>query len=255
MPRTPRARMRLPIRWWRRILIFIRNCLRWYATVWRRRKVEASLTHVRQFLFLTGLAVLAPGFGLAQVVVNQAALRQLAGIAAPPPVQAVAQPPTRVAAHVAAPAHHRVPAKHEQVAVAAPKPPQAKNPPAPGPAAAHVVAPIAPKPVASKPVPPRQAPPAASVALVFGAGSATLPANAGTVLKPYCTSPDNIVVNARAPADPSDPSAAMRLSLSRAMAVQGALTACGVPPQHILPRALGAVPGQNEDETMIGGAQ
>jgi len=44
----------------------------------------------------------------------------------------------------------------------------------------------------------------------------------------------------------------MRLSLARALTVQAALTACGVPPQNILPRAQGAVPGQNEDEAVIG---
>ena len=44
----------------------------------------------------------------------------------------------------------------------------------------------------------------------------------------------------------------MRLSLARALAVRDALVACGVPSQNILPRALGAVPGQNEDETVLG---
>jgi hypothetical protein len=39
------------------------------------------------------------------------------------------------------------------------------------------------------------------------------------------------------------------------LAVRDALTACGVPGTEILPRALGAAAGQNEDETMLGGAK
>jgi hypothetical protein len=88
--------------------------------------------------------------------------------------------------------------------------------------------------------------------LKFAAGSAALPATAAAALKPFCTAPGMIGINARAPNDPADPSAAMRLSLTRAMALRSALIACGVPSSSIVPRALGAVPGQDEDATELG---
>ncbi len=88
--------------------------------------------------------------------------------------------------------------------------------------------------------------------LLFAPGSADLPSNAAAALKPICTASSQVTVETRAPTDPHDPSAAMHLSLSRALAVQAALTSCGVPPQNILPRADGGLPGQNEDETIIG---
>ena len=119
--------------------------------------------------------------------------------------------------------------------------------PAPVPVAARIVAPPAPKPAPAAPKP------MAPVSLVFAPGSSTLPGNAAAALKPFCTAMGQIAIDARAPADPSDPSAAMRLSLARAFTVRDALTACGVPGSRILPRADGDVPGQNEDETVVGG--
>lgn len=177
---------------------------------------------------------------MAQVSVNTAALQQLAGIEPPPPKPVVMPAP--------APVHHWV---HKAPAKAV-----ASKPAAPvEQAAAHVPAPqsVAPKPAApAKPATPQPAKPPAPISLTFAPGSSTLPANAAAVLKPFCTAPGMVSIDARAPAVASDPSAAMRLSLARAFAVRDALTACGVAPQNILPRADGAAPGQNEDSTTIG---
>lgn len=194
---------------------------------------------MRQHLLLTGFLFLTPLPALAQVVVNPAALQQLAGIEPPPPPVAMVVP-------VAAPVHHWTQRK--------PKP--APKPAAPVQASARVVAPPAP-PKATATAKPQPIPPAAPkalapVTLAFTPGSADLPAGAAAALKPYCASSSHIAIDGRAPADPADPSAAMRLSLARALAVQAALTSCGVPPQNILPRALGAVPGKDENAIVVG---
>ena len=124
------------------------------------------------------------------------------------------------------------------------------------PVTARVPPPAAAPPVAAlKPAAPNPAPaPLLPATLHFAPGSADLPPGAAATLHAYCASPSTIAIDARAPSDPSDPSAAMRLSLARALAVQQALTSCGVPVQRILPRALGNVAGQDEDETIIGKA-
>ncbi|HUW80480.1 MAG TPA: OmpA family protein [Acidocella sp.] len=189
---------------------------------------------------LIATLALCPALAAAQVTINPAALAQLAGISPARPAAAAPKPPAPVARHVII---------HPRKIVAAEAKPL---PPAPVPVAARVPAPPAPKPAAPKPSPPKPAAPPAPVTLVFAEGSAKLPANAGTAIKPFCKSIGVIGIDARAPGDPSDPSIAMRLSLARALAVRDALTACGVPPQNIIPRALGSVPGQNEDETVLG---
>jgi hypothetical protein len=75
----------------------------------------------------------------------------------------------------------------------------------------------------------------------FASGSAALPASAAGALKPFCAARgQTLVIDAYAPGDPSDPSAAMRLSMSRAFALRDALAACGVPGAAIIPRADGA---------------
>jgi len=191
---------------------------------------------VKQLFVLTGFLLLAPVPALAQVTVNQAALQQLAGVEPPPPATAVVLP-------VAAPVRHWRHAAHAPVATAAPKPAAPVQQ-----ASAHVMPPAAPS-AAKPPAAPR---PAAPVSLVFAPGSADLPANATAALKPFCTAPGKVAIDARAPTDPSDPSGAMRLSLARAMAVSDALSACGVPEQNIIPRAQGNMPGENEDEAVIG---
>ncbi len=204
-------------------------------TVWRRRKVDARLPAVKHFFAAAGLLLLFPGLALAQVTVNPAALQQLAGIIAPP----------RFSPPMAAPVAHYVKPPHRAMVAA-------RRPAAPvRQAAIRVVAPPAPRvsPASAKSLP---AKPLTPVSVAFAPGSAALPPGAAAVLQPFCTARGQVAVDARAPTDPTDPSAAMRLSLSRAFAVQQALTACGVPPQNILPRADGDVPGRNEDETVVG---
>ncbi len=195
---------------------------------------------------------------MAQVSVNTAALQQLAGIEPPP--KPVVMP-------VPAPVHHwvrKVPSKVVASKPAAPVEQAAAHVPVPqgtAPEPAHVPVPqgAAPKPAAAaqpaapaKPAAPQPPKPPAPVSLTFAPGSSTLPASAAAALKPFCTAPGMVSIDARAPAVASDPSAAMRLSLARAFAVRDALAACGMAPQNILPRADGAVPGQNEDTTTIG---
>jgi len=185
---------------------------------------------VNRFFIIAGLFLL-PALAAAQVTVNQAALQQLAGIT--PPVPVFVELPTNPAAP------HRI--RHRHLAIMMILPPR----PAP-----MVAKPLPPKPVAvvaRVPAPTVLGP----VTLTFAVGSAALPTSAATTLKPYCKSNGTLAINARAAGDPSDPSVAMRLSLARAMAVRDALTACGVPPQNIIPRALGEIPGANNDETQL----
>lgn len=182
------------------------------------------------------MVLLLPLAARAQVTINPAALRQLAGIT-PPPVPVFAAP--------APPVVHRV--RHRHLAVMMVKP------------AAPQVAPMVAKPLPPKPMPVVARVPAqvvlAPVALTFADGSANLPASAAGALKPFCKAGGMLAINARAPGDPSDPSVAMRLSLARAMAVRDALVGCGVPTTNIIPRALGEVPGVNNDETQLAPAK
>jgi hypothetical protein len=173
----------------------------------------------------------------AQVFVNQAALVQLAGFAVPAPSSQPPRPPKAVVRHVT----HRVVRKvAPQPAVAMVKPKTV----APVPVAPSAPVTPAPVPVVAKPVipktPPVQKLPGPLV-VGFAAGSAALPANAAAGLKPFCTAHgQTLIIDAYAPGDPSDPSAAMRLSMSRAFALRDALAACGVPGAEIIPRADGA---------------
>jgi hypothetical protein len=177
-------------------------------------------------------ACLLPAVARAQVFVNQAALVQLAGFAVPAPQMTPApRPAVRRVAHRLT---HRV----------VPRPALAMLAPAPKLAApAKPVAPV-PVPVVVKPViPPPPPKPILPQPLVIGfsAGSAALPASAVDALKPFCAAQgQTLIIDAYAPGDPSDPSAAMRLSLSRAFALRDALAACGVPGGAIIPRADGA---------------
>ena len=190
---------------------------------------------MNRFFIIAGLCML-PAMAAAQVTVNPAALQQLAGIT-PPPVQVFAAPPQ--------PGVHRVRHRHLAIMMVRPKSP--------------VMAPLVAKPVPPKPVPVVVRVPApvvlGPVALTFADGSADLPAAAAGALKPYCKSNGIFAIDARAAGDPSDPSVAMRLSLARAMAVRDALVRCGVPSANIIPRALGEVPGANNDETQLAQAK
>lgn len=195
--------------------------------------------------YLIALAFcIAPFAAGAQVMINQAALDQLAGIppaviTAPPEIR---QPPHKVVyrpvvhRHVAPPpaatvlASARVPAE----GAAGPKP---TVPPPP-----LAVA----KPVIAKPPPP------ASAEVTFAAGASDLPPGIIAELKPFCGNPapaGPITIDAYAAADPSDPSAAPRLSMARAFALRDALMACGIASSSIIPRADGA--GKNPDVARI----
>ncbi len=180
-----------------------------------------------------------PAVARAQVFVNQAALVQLAGFSVPAPH--VAPAPKPVARHVA----QRVVRKAAPQAAVAMVEPKAVVPAKPAaPVAPAPVAPAAPVPVVAKPVvPPPPPKPVLPGPLVIGfaAGSAALPANSAAGLKPFCAARgQTLIIDAYAPGDPSDPSAAMRLSMSRAFALRDALAACGVPGANIIPRADGA---------------
>ena len=193
------------------------------------------------------LAALLPSLAAAQVKVNPAALAQLAGIAPARPAAVVAAkpvspPPRRVV-------HAVKPAPLKPLAPPAAPTPAAPMPAKPMPAKPAVAVPPAPALGTQAPAP--VATPQALV-VAFAPGSATLPAGTTAALKPFCETRGVIGIDARAPADPSDPSLAMRLSLARALALRDALTSCGVASQNILPRALGSVPGKNDDEAVLG---
>ncbi len=200
----------------------------------------------------TLLLCLVPAIAPAQVVINQAALLQLAGIS---PLVAVPAPASHaVVRHFAKRLvfHRRPPAPTAVAMILAPGS-TAHAPPPPHPASAQpAMARPPPLPPAPKPLPPLQ-----PVTLQFAAGSATLPSNAPAALKPICARATGFIsINATAPGNPTDPSVAMRLSMARAFAVRDALTACGIPGTQILPRALGSVPGKDENITqVIGGAR
>jgi outer membrane protein OmpA-like peptidoglycan-associated protein len=209
-------------------------------------------------LVLLILAVcLVPVCGWAQVIVHQAALDQLAGIAVP--AAPAVKPAPRVFHY---PLLHRVVARAAKpkavLAVAKPKapppvvsvvaPPAVMPAPTTLPPMPWVPVPGAPtKPpaqlaVVKPPPPPRPVMPAVTVG--FAPGGADLTAGAPAALQPICKAAhDNgyVSIDAYAPADSTDPSAAMRLSLSRAFAVREALIKCGLPLARLIPRADGAM--------------
>jgi len=192
-----------------------------------------------------------PALARAQVTVNQAALQQLAGfvVAVPPPAPVVIPHVVHRAAHI-----------RPRAAVVMIKPPAVPAPPAvtPKPVVFKPVVPPAPPVIAPTPVPviakpgapPEQKLPQPLV-VNFSSGSAALPGAAGAALQPFCAAKGaTLIIDAYAPADPSDPSAAMRLSLNRAFALRQALTACGVPGAQIIPRADGAA-GTNLESARV----
>jgi hypothetical protein len=182
------------------------------------------------------LICLTPVVARAQVIVHQAALDQLAGI-----VPAVTPPPP--VAKVVVRRVYRRPAV-KLVAKVAP----VVVKPAVQPASVDLAheKPLPPLAV-PKPAPPvKMAAVFTTVVVDFAPGGDDLPGGAAAALAPVCkqAGPDGIVaIDAYAPADPADPSDAMRLSLSRAFAVRDALTGCGIPAAHIIPRADGAAGG------------
>jgi hypothetical protein len=185
-----------------------------------------------KFLCLSVGLLLLPVSAGAQVVINQAALAQLSGIASAAPAAPVMAKPAQHVTHRTAyrtPSHAAKPAR-----------PPAPAKPQPVPATAAIPVPPPAKPVAI-----------GAIAIAFAAGSSDLPPGAAGALSPLCHAAGFVTINATAPNAVGDPSAAMRLSLNRAFAIRAALTACGIPSSRIIPRSLGAVPGHAEDTAQV----
>ncbi len=195
---------------------------------------------MRVCFILAVALLLLPAVGRAQVYVNQAALDQLAGIEKPVMVPVAPQP---------APARRVVYRPHVKTVVK----PVASLQVASAAVVPKVVAPV--KPVApTAPVVPAVVRPAykGPVTIKFQPGSDVLPPGAAAALVGVCGLTVPVTVDARAADDAADPSAALRLSLARALAVKTALTGCGVPATRVLPRALGDVAGADENAVTVG---
>jgi outer membrane protein OmpA-like peptidoglycan-associated protein len=162
----------------------------------------------------------------------------------PPPSVALSKPPvaskTPVApreATPAAPAPAPEPAMPENVPqtaainpIAPPEPPAGSPPPPPPPVSEKAAT--------------TAAPTTAGLRLTFAPEQTDLsPASVESVKQLTASAPPGedttFNVQAYAPGKPDDPSTARRVSLSRAMAVRGALVADGVPSARIFVRALG----------------
>ncbi|HET9148353.1 MAG TPA: hypothetical protein VFN77_09900 [Acetobacteraceae bacterium] len=169
----------------------------------------------------------------AQVTISQRALEQLGGA----PVKS-AKPP------LAKP--RRIIRRRVTVHVALPKPPPEVRPPAPVVAAARIPPP--PRAVPPRPQPPR------SLTLIFPGETAALPPGAGETLRKLADAPGGTArrydIAAAAPGIPGDLSVARRLSLNRGLAVRAILRKAGVPPSHIILRAMGSVPHADDRVTV-----
>lgn len=174
---------------------------------------------------------MAPAY--AQVTISQRALEQLGGA----PVKS-AKPP------LAKP--RRIVRRRVTVHVPLPKPPPEVRPPAPVVAAARTPPP--PRPVPPRPQPPR------SLTLIFPGETAALPPGAGKTLRKLADAPSGTArrydIAAAAPGIPGDLSVARRLSLNRGLAVRAILRKAGVPPSHIILRAMGSVPHADDRVTV-----
>ena len=124
------------------------------------------------------------------------------------------------------------------------------RPAAPLPAA---ILPAAARPPIRPPVEPPARPAAPLPAVLhFATGSAALPTAAAAILRPFCGAGGGpVIVDAYAAPDAADPSAAVRLSLSRAFAIRDALAACGIASARIIPRADGAARSGDPDTARI----
>jgi hypothetical protein len=206
---------------------------------------------VKRFFFVLLIFAL-PALARAQVIVHQAALDQLAGVSPPVVLPAVSH---RIMHKPASHSARVVKRVHVVVASDAVKPAISIAPPEPPvvAVASTPAKPYVPLPPTSPPVKQAVARPApalpalpGAVVLRFGEAASDLPGGAAAALAPVCkagAAGNMVAIDAYAPPDVNDPSSAMRLSLSRALAVRDALTACGVPATHIFPRADGAAAG------------
>jgi outer membrane protein OmpA-like peptidoglycan-associated protein len=194
------------------------------------------------FAYFAGLLSLLPAAARAQVLINQAALDQLAGVQAP------AAAPQGAVPSIRKPAFHRHMMAHVLAVAVRPVAPVVAAPKS-APAAQPVVA--KPAPAVTPAV---KLSPTGAVTIAFAAGGTDLPASAAAGLQPICAraGADGLVtIDAFGAADGTDVSAPMRMSLTRAFAVRDALTACGVPAAHIIPRADGAVTGKDPDRAVV----
>ncbi len=206
---------------------------------------------MKPFLFLIPAILLFAAAAPAQVIINQAALDQLAGItpgAAAPPV--IAAPPS--IRHLPRKAAYRrvlrrrgsLPHLVASRLINKPAPPLAASAPKP------VIQPVVAKPVLP-PAPPKPVLPQPA-RIDFTAGGSDLPGGSAAALKPFCAHSGNLVtIDAYAAPNPNDPSEAARLSMSRAFAIRDALTACGVPSANIIPRANGAANTADPDTAEV----
>jgi outer membrane protein OmpA-like peptidoglycan-associated protein len=216
---------------------------------------------MRSLPFLSVLFLTAATPGFAQVTVDLHALQALPERPGP---SRPSRPTVTVAPNRPAVVMREAPATNP----AAPAP-AASRPAAPAPAAPQAAQPAMPQsvpdtasitPIAPAPPPPGAQPPApppvsdkstttvaattAGLRLTFASGESDLSPESSTSIKQLTASAppgDATTFNvlAYAPGKPDDPSTARRTSLSRAMAVRGALIADGVPSARIFVRALG----------------
>ena len=178
----------------------------------------------RLVLVLLVMMGMAPAYG--QVTINQRALEQLGGA----PVQAA---PRRQPVHRYIRRYYYRPL---------PLPP----PYVPKPVPVIAVKPLPPPP---KPVPPL------ALTMIFPGTANDIPPQAARKLKTLIDTlgirADHFLIAATAPGIKGDPSVARRLSLNRALAVRAKLRAAGVPSEHIIVQALGAVPGQVDNRVTL----
>ncbi len=197
----------------------------------------------------------------AQVTVDLNALDRLPATAAPRPVPRPAPPPAP-RPKVTLPTAPGIAPKAE-APTAAPPPVSATpapNPPPSNPSAQVETAP--PPPVATPAPKPAATPAVANIRLPFSAEQTDLTPEAAAAIKALVASApvtEMISYNVLAYANGSgnDPSTPRRLSLSRALAVRGALLGNGVPSSRIFVRALGSQagdgPADRVDINVLGG--
>jgi len=231
---------------------------------------------MRPWFLLFVIALLAGAPARAQVTVNLNALDAL------PRSQAVSAPPARHFTRLAHRPRHLaavapilpvppVPPAAEVATSAPASPPKLVAPAVPAPAASPpaatipaappaevALAPLVPAtPSTAPPAPPpivanaesAATPTATGLTVTFGPDQSDLSGASDAAIQKLARSAPNsdttsFNVLAFAHGDPQDPSTARRLSLSRALAIRGALMAAGVPSTRVYVRALGDEPGK-----------
>lgn len=91
------------------------------------------------------------------------------------------------------------------------------------------------------------------VRITFAPGSAAISAAAQKSLQPVCSKTTTSLPLITRAADRNGNTAnAMQLAMERALALRAALIACGVPPQSIIPYAVGPIAGADNNQALIG---